>query len=350
VPERTRLSAVVVTFNSSAALAASLPALAAQLSPDDELIVVDNASQDRTLESVRRLAPGARILAQERNLGFAAGCNAGAAAATGDLLVFLNPDAVVADGFTAAIRRPLAAGSGLDAWMGLVTAERGRAINTSGGVVHVTGMAWAGDAHAPVARAPQDTREVAFASGACLAVTRAAWERLGGFAEDYFMYCEDVELSLRLWLWGGRVGIEPSARVDHDYEFAKGDYKWRLLERNRWATILRTYPGALLALLATALLATELALLAISANAGWGGAKRAAVGDTIRALPRLLRERRAIQAGRRVGAAAFAEHLTPDLASPYLGSVGRNGALRVALRLYWALVLALLRGVADRRA
>ena len=36
------------------------------------------------------------------------------------------------------------------------------------------------------------------------------------------MYCEDVDLSLRLWLWGGRVGVEPAARVDHDYAFAKG--------------------------------------------------------------------------------------------------------------------------------
>jgi GT2 family glycosyltransferase len=157
------------------------------------------------------------------------------------------------------------------------------------------------------------------------------------------MYCEDVDLSLRLWLWGGRVGLEPAARVDHDYAFAKGAHKWRRLERNRWATIVRTYPAALLALVAPALLATELALLVVAAASGWGGAKRAATGDTLRALPRLIAERRVIQQRRTIGAAAFARLLTPDLASPYLGAAGRSPLLRMGLRAYWGFVLAVLR-------
>jgi GT2 family glycosyltransferase len=242
-----------------------------------------------------------------------------------------------------AIQRPLTDGRGWGAWMALVTADHGAVINTSGGVVHFTGIAWSGRVGEPVEAAPGAPAEVAFASGACLAVPRVEWELLGGFAKNYFMYCEDVELSLRLWLWGRRVGVEPAARVDHDYVFAKGARKWRLLERNRWATLLRTYPGALLALLTPALVATELALLAISATAGWGGAKRGAIGDTLRALPRLLAERRAIQARRVVSAGEFARQLTPDLASPYLAGAGRSRALRLALRGYWRIVLALLR-------
>ena len=337
------VSVVIVTYDSAGAVAESLPALLRELGPRDELIVVDNASRDGTAERVRELAPGARLLAQRDNLGFAAGCNVGAAAASGDLLVFLNPDAVVEAGWGEAIRRPLGDGSGLGAWMGLVLAERGTVVNTSGGVVHFTGIAWAGQAGAPLAAAPAEPGEVAFASGACLAVPRAQWERLGGFPEDYFMYCEDVELSLRVWLWGGRVGIEPAARADHDYAFGKGELKWRLLERNRWATILRVYPGALLALLAPALVATELALLAVAHASGWGAAKRAAVADVARALPRLLRERRAIQARRAISSAEFARLLAPDLDSPYLGAAGRSALLRAGLRAYWAGVNALLR-------
>jgi len=77
---------------------------------------------------------------------------------------------------------------------------------------------------------------------------RRTWQQLGGFADDYFMYHEDVDLSLRLRLAGGRIGVIPDARVDHDYDFDKGPAKWRVLERNRWATLLRTYPAPLLAL------------------------------------------------------------------------------------------------------
>jgi hypothetical protein len=161
------------------------------------------------------------------------------------------------------------------------------------------------------------------------------------------MYCEDVELSLRARLWGGRVGIEPAARVDHDYTFAKGAAKWRRLERNRWATIVRTYPGALLTLLAPGLVATELALWVVAAASGWGPAKRRAVGDVLRALPQLVRERSAVQAQRAVSAREFAAALTPDLDSAYLGRAARSPALRLALRAYWAAVCTLL-AVSDR--
>ena len=86
------------------------------------------------------------------NLGFAAACNRGADAATGELLCFLNPDAVPQPGWRDAIAAPRAAGEWA-AWQALVTADGGAVINTAGGVVHFTGIAWAGRAGEPVARA-----------------------------------------------------------------------------------------------------------------------------------------------------------------------------------------------------
>jgi GT2 family glycosyltransferase len=337
-----RLSVVVVTFNSSAAVAAALPSLVAQLGARDELVVVDNDSADDTLAVVRDLAPAATVLETGRNAGFAAAANAGAAEAHGDLLVFLNPDAKPAPGFADAIAAPLGDDRGWTAWMGLVTSDSGRLVNTNGGVVHFTGIAWAGEAGAPAPGTLDGPRETAFLSGACLAVPRAEWERAGGFAEGFFMYHEDVDLSLRLRLAGGRLGVASSAIVDHDYEFAKGLDKWRLLERNRWATILRCYPGRLLLVLVPALLVTELGLLAVAAAGGWLPQKVAAAGETLRWLPQLVRERRAIQATRAISAAEFARWLTPDLDSRFLGRAGRLGALRWALRAYWRLALAAL--------
>jgi GT2 family glycosyltransferase len=340
----TRLSVVVVSFNCREAVRRSLPPLVDQLGDGDELIVVDNASADGTPAAVRELAPDAALVEPGRNLGFAAGCNAGARRASGELLLFLNPDAVVTAGFRDAIARPLADGLGWAAWMGLVTAEVGRVINTEGGVVHFTGIAWAGGAGRrvdPAAERPAPG-EVAFASGACLAIPRERWEQAGGFPSEFFLYHEDVDLSLRLRLAGGRIGIEPRAVVDHEYEFHKGPLKWRSMERNRWATIVRTYPAALLALLAPALLATELALIGISIAGGWGSQKLLAWADLARWLPRLRRERRTIQARRKVGAGEFAAALTADLTSPYLGRVAAAAPLRWALRAYWSAVRALL--------
>ena len=330
-----RLSVVIVTHNSRAAVSAALPALYEQLGAGDELVVVDNASADGTLDAVREIAPGATVVQTGRNAGFAAAANAGAQAASGDVLVFLNPDATPAPGFVEAIRAP----HGWDAWMGLVTAEDGRIVNTNGGVLHFTGIAWAGEAGAPAPGSVDGPRETAFLSGACLALPRVDFERVGGFAADYFMYHEDVDLSLRLRLAGARLGVEPAAVVDHDYEFAKGPAKWRQLERNRWATIVRCYPRRLLLLLAPALAATELGLLPVAAAGGWLPQKLAAAADTLRALPRLLRERRAVQATRRISSREFAAWLTADLDSPFLGRAGRSRPLRWVLRAYWRLVL-----------
>jgi GT2 family glycosyltransferase len=308
----------------------------------DELIVVDNGSADGTPEAAREAAPDATVLETGENLGFAAACNRGAALSTGLLLLFLNPDAVVAPGFRDAIELPLSEERGWAAWQGLVTAEGGRVINTGGGVVHFTGIAWAGGAGDPVAAGPRGADEPGFVSGACLAVPAATFEDAGGFVERFFLYQEDVELSLRLRLAGGHLGVEDRARADHDYEFEKGPAKWRRLERNRWATVIRTYPSALLFLLAPALLATELALVPISVAGGWGGQKLGSWLDVIRWLPRLRHERRAIQATRRIGPAAFAARLTADLDSPYLGAASRSRVLRAAVRGYWSAVLALL--------
>ena len=125
--------------------------------------------------------------------------------------------------------------------------------------------------------------------------------------------------------------------MDHDYEFAKGAYKWRLLERNRSATVLRTYPAPLLALLAPALLATELALLVFAARVGLGAGEAAAprrhAAGAAAAAARAARDPGA--AGRSARASSRG-CCTPELSSPDLGPLARNRLLRAALRAYWA--------------
>jgi GT2 family glycosyltransferase len=340
--EPPRLSLVVVTFNCRDDAIRTLSALAEQLGSKDELIVVDNASSDGTADAIARSVERAAVVRNPVNAGFAAAANAGAAGASGDLIVFLNPDAEPAPGFVEAIAAPLREQRGWAAWQGLVTAKDGRVVNTSGGVVHFTGVAWAGEAGRPADAAPDAPREVAFASGACLAVPRVHWLAAGGFPEHFFMYCEDVDLSLRLRLQGGRVGIEPRARVDHRYEFEKGAAKWRLLERNRWATLIRTYPLPLLLLIAPALVLTELGIAAVAVAGGWGRQKLLAGGDVLVRLPRLIRERREIQSRSTIRSREFALQLVPELSSPFLGAASRSRLVEALLRAYWRGVLALL--------
>ena len=336
------LSVVIVCHDSASELNRALPALVAELDDGDELIVADNASTDSSLEVVRSLAPQARLVELAGNSGFAAGCDAAAGLASGELLVVLNPDAKPLPGFGRAIRLPWVEGRGWEAWMATIACDGGATVNSLGNPVHFTGIAWAGRHGEPMPTAI-GPREVAAASGACLAMPLRRWREVGGFSAPFFLYHEDIDLSMRLRLFGGRVGLEPRAVVDHDYSFDRGTAKWRHLERNRWAFLIRVYPAPLLILLAPALALTELALIPVALAGGWGAAKLGSFADLAGWMPRLLRERRAIQADRAVDTAEFARWLTPELESPFIHPIVRSAPARVAMRAYWMLVRALLR-------
>jgi len=336
------LAVITVAYDSAADLPETLAAVRAQLREGDELVVVDNASHDDSAGVAEHA--GARVVRAERNDGFGAGCHLGAAATSAPLLFFLNPDARLAPGAldtlrAAASRRPRWA-----AWQALVVLPGGETLNTSGGVVHWLGFGWSGQCDEPVAAGPAALGEVAFASGAALVVRRGAWEEVGGFEPGYFMYGEDLDLSLRLRLAGWDVGVVPEARVEHAYEFAKGDYKWFHLERNRAWTVLCAYPGPLLALVAPALAGFEVALLLVAAREGWLRPKLRAQAAVAGSLPWALRRRRRVQAGRTVGAAAIGRTLTASLDSPYLHAPAPLAHLQAA---YWRAVMRLL-GRAER--
>jgi GT2 family glycosyltransferase len=338
-----RLAVVVVAYDSAEVLPATLAALGPQLREGDELVVVDNGPPGRgSADVVRAAAPGAVVDETGANLGFAAGCNRGAAATSAPLLLFLNPDARPLPGALDALRRAAADRPAWGAWQALVVLPGGERVNTAGGVVHYLGFGWAGGIERPVASVAGPYADVAFPSGAALVVRRGVWDALGGFDDAYFMYGEDLDLGLRLWLGGHGAGVAARARVEHDYDFAKGDYKWFLLERNRWRTVVAVYPGRLLLLLLPALLVFELALLPVAAAGGWLGAKGRAQRAVLGELPALWARRRRVQRGRAVGAAAFAAHLTASLDSQYLGRAARIPLLARAQAAVWAAVLRML--------
>ena len=336
------LAVVIVTHDSTPHLPPTLHALREQLRPGDELLIVDCASRDDLGATLAEHAPDARLLALGRNLGFAGGANAGADASRAPLLLLLNPDAVVQPGALDRLRAAAAEHADWGAWQALVTLPGGAEINTSGGVTHWLGFGWAGECGVPVASASPAPHEVSFASGAALVVRREVWAAAGGFEPGYFMYGEDLDLALRIRLLGWGVGIVPDARVEHEYDFVKGDYKWFHLERNRWWTVLGAYPAALLALLLPALLAFEVALLAVAARGGWLSAKLRAQAAVVRTLPWALRRRRRIQRSRRIAAGTFAAALTASLDSPYLDV--RVPVLERLQAAYWRAVRAALGG------
>jgi hypothetical protein len=334
------LAVVVVTHNSAGHLHELIDGVLGQLRDGDELVIVDNLSTDSSSTIARAAGDRVRVIDSGRNDGFGAGCHIGARATATPLLLFLNPDCVPEPGCIEALRDAAAEQPAWGAWQAAVLLPDS-SINTDGGVVHYIGIGWAGDCGAPASALPAGPVEVGFPSGAALTIRRPVWDELGGFDPSYFLYVEDLDLGLRLWLAGHPVGLVPAARVVHGYEFNKGQGKWFWLERNRWRTILSVYPVRLLMLLAPALLAAELAIHAAALKGGWLRSKLRADAAALRGLPDTLRRRRRIQAGRRVSTREFASRLTSSLDSDYLPIAPGRPAAR-AQAAYWALVKRIL--------
>ena len=332
------LSIVIVAFDEGEGLIATLDELARQRRAGDEVLVVHNAGGDpvtgpRTAEVAEAHPAVDRVIETGANLGFPRAANLGVVGTSRETILFLNPDAIPEPGCLDALRDPPA---DWDAWQGLVLLADGEHVNTAGNVAHFTGFGWTGRFREPVAAVGSEPREVGFVSGACMAVRRTAWDAAGPFPDDYFMYVDDLDLSHRLRLMGRRFGVLPAARVRHDYDFGRRPDKLRELEKNRLLMVVRCYPAPLLAVVLPALLATELALLVNATLAGWGPAKLRGTAGFVRALPRALRERRAIQSHAEVGAAEFARALVAELDSPFFGALGRSRLVRALLRAYWA--------------
>lgn len=339
-----RLSIVIVAFDEGEELVPVLDELERQRRPDDEVVVVHNSGGDpvtgpRTAEVAAAHPAVDRVIETGANLGFPRGANVGVAASDRETILLLNPDALPAPGCLDALREPP---PGWDAWQGLVVLPDGR-VNTAGGVTHFTGFGWTGRYLEPAERIGTEPRPVGFLSGACLGIRREAWDAVGGMPEDFFLYVDDVDITHRLRLQGREFGLLPAARVTHDYDFGRRPDKLRELERNRLLMVVRCYPAGVLAAVAPALVATELALTLYATIAGWGGAKVRGTAGFLRALPRALRDRREIQRRAVVGSAAFAEVLVPELDSPFFGGLGRSRVVRALLRAYWALARRSLR-------
>ncbi|MHB1834686.1 MAG: glycosyltransferase family 2 protein, partial [Solirubrobacteraceae bacterium] len=196
-PQQRAIATILVTHNSANDVAGLAETVGPLLRDGDELLIVDNASTDGTPEAARAALPGAKVIETGRNLGFAAGCHAGAEASDAPLLLFLNPDCRPRPDCLERLRDGAAEHPDWAAWQAVVLLDSEH-VNTSGNIVHYLGIGWAGDCDKPLSDLQAGDREVAFPSGAAMLVRREDWDALGGMDSDYFMYGEDLDFGLRL--------------------------------------------------------------------------------------------------------------------------------------------------------
>jgi GT2 family glycosyltransferase len=307
---------------------------------DIDLVVVDNGCTDGGVERVEKRA-GVRIVRPEHNLGFAGGCNFGLADARGDFIALVNSDAIVdrhALARLAAVANDPAVGIASGS---IRLADDPQRMNSAGNPFQFLGLVWAGGLGDP---ADQHTTKqpVACASGAGLVMRRELWQDLGGFAEEYFAYHEDAELSLRCWMRGLRVQYVPDAVVLHHYEFSRNARKFYLIERNRLVLLFTAYQRRTLAVIFPVLLMFELAMMAVAARQGWLKAKLSGYRWLLAHRSWLRSRRRLLQRERTCGDRALAPMWNARIDPVAIALPPGSGVLNAGLAAYWAVVRRLL--------
>ncbi|MEI6504259.1 MAG: glycosyltransferase family 2 protein [Planctomycetota bacterium] len=225
------VTVVVVNHNAGPLLADCLRAALAQTR---QVVLVDNASEPQPVDDVLGCFPAHSDFDVVRcpvNAGFAAGCNRGLALAREPILLFLNPDCILAAGAVAALVRALGGEAHIGMVGGLLTDEQGfeqggsrRAVPTPWrSFVRGFGLTrfssrWPRlfsdfNLHGqPLPTAPIDVEAV---SGACTMVTRQALDDVGLWDEGFFLHCEDLDLCMRFRKRGWRIQFVPAARAVH---------------------------------------------------------------------------------------------------------------------------------------
>jgi N-acetylglucosaminyl-diphospho-decaprenol L-rhamnosyltransferase len=212
------MDAIVVTFNSAADLAALLSCEPVRDS-FDRVVVVDNGSSDTTRDVASAL--GAHVVRSEHNRGFGAGVNLGAREVQGPCFAVLNPDIrLTADGVMDRLVRHIehpAVGAAAPALQLPNGALQGSAREVPSPLDLCRRRFWK--------RYPDEIHidkpvTVEWVVGACMVVSRAAFEAVGGFDERYFLYFEDVDFGVRLRQSGYSIVYDPTVRVLHGHAAA----------------------------------------------------------------------------------------------------------------------------------
>lgn len=311
-PSPTDVTLITLSYNSGRHVETCLKALCA-LDGECTIVHADNGSDDIDLDALAARFPQVRQVRHGRNLGFAAGMNRAAEAATTTWIGFINPDAFVDANWWQAMRAAMMAHPEANIFTALQTdADDAGRMDGAGDAMTFFGFPYRSGFGHPVP-ATLRSGEVFSPCGAAFVVRRDLFQRLGGFDERFFCYCEDADLGFRARLAGEKTIFVPQARVAHIGSAStsvRSDFALYHGYRNRIWLYVKNMP--LMLLIPTLPLHAALTLFGAVKDTlnGKGGIVWPAIAAALRGLRPILRDRANIQKTRQISALRLAKSLT----------------------------------------
>jgi GT2 family glycosyltransferase len=320
------ISIIVISYNGGKYVTECLRSLEKSDYHQFELIIVDNASTDGSIDIIEASSESARIICLEKNVGYGAAANIGIAQAKGELVVVINQDVFVQKDWLShliyayrqygiAIYQPK-----------ILLASDSRFINTAGNTISLAGftvLRGAGQSSSLF-----NTNEIlCYASGACFMFHKSIIDVVGLFDSSFFMFKEDLDWGWRAILKGYKTVYVASAIVYHHWNVDRNlKMKLYFSERNRLATLTKNYSARTLAILVPFFLLHELFIIGFCIIEGLLKEKIKSYVDYLRLLPRVKRERVIVQNGRRVSDRDVLRHFTCDFEHIFLSPIGKSAS------------------------
>ena len=302
------ISAVVCNYNGEEYLVDCLRSVVDQ-EGIDEVIVVDDASTDRSVALAREAFPNVTFIEFDRNGGPCVARNAGMRAARNRWVLAVDNDAVLTEGVVPKLKAALEdrADASIAQVRSVIHDEPDR-VHYDGGAFHYVGLLSLRNFYRPLAEAEgEGVIDADALIGICALMDRDVVLSAGGYDEEFFYLAEDYELAYRLRVFGHRLLSVEDAIVLHrggtaGLSFRGGGYpsrRARLHSCNRWRILAKCYSARTLLAILPGLALYELVWLAFMTKQRLLGSHAAGKLDFARGLKGVLRSRRAIQSRRR---------------------------------------------------
>jgi GT2 family glycosyltransferase len=301
----------IINYNGEHRLEAALAAARASTVAFAELLVVDDASTDRSVALLRERYPDVRVVAQPRNSGPGAARNAGFRASAHELVLFVDNDVALEPECAAALRDALARRTdALVAQPRVLFADRPDTIQYEGADCHMLGLMILRHGERRIADVPAKTAETRSMVTCAFMIDRSRWRGGDPFDTSFIFNLEDHDFGVRSRIAGHTLLAVPAGRCRHgagtpglSYRTGGVQTPTRVycLIRNRWRIVLQSYAARSLLLLAPSLAAYEVLQLVGALRKGWIGQWLRAAWWMVSNPGTTLRRRREVQGSRKLG-------------------------------------------------
>ena len=240
-------SIVIINYNGLSYLEELFSSIQIQTLPPAEVLLVDNASSDKSVDFIEESYPETRIIRLNNNLGFAAAANTGIKESRYEAVALVNTDIRLDPGWLENLVSAMAEDEKIAAVAAKIKLyDQPRLLNGVGGAMNRLGYTWDIGMFEEDRGQYDSPAEVIFAPASAALFRKSAVLGSGGFDESFFMYHEDVDLGWRLWLLGNRIVTCPEAVAYHHFggsTKASRSMMWRELmgERNDITSLLKNY-------------------------------------------------------------------------------------------------------------